>query len=82
MEAMELRCRRAVTLRKLPVLRSTAMHDQTINFLETTVIFLLLTNAVSIIAAAYAISLVQKARPAMVPVTRRPGGMIGLGRDR
>jgi hypothetical protein len=58
------------------------MHDQMINFLETTVIFLLLTNAVSIIAAAYAISLMQKARPAMVPVVRRPTGMIGFGRER
>lgn len=58
------------------------MHDQMINFLETTVIFLLLSNAVSIIAAAYAISLVQKGRPAMVPVARRPGGVIGMGRER
>jgi hypothetical protein len=58
------------------------MHDQMINFLETTVIFLLLTNAVSILAAAYAISLVQKGRPATVAVTRRPNGMMGVGRER
>jgi hypothetical protein len=58
------------------------MHDQMINFLETTVIFLLLTNAVSILAAAYAISLVQKGRPVTIPVARRAAGMLGLGRER
>ena len=59
-------------------LAETAMHDQMINFLETTVIFLLLTNAVSTMAAPYAISLVQKGR---VAVARRPGAMLGFGRD-
>ena len=46
-------------------------HDQMINFLETTIIFLLLTNAVSGLAAAYAISLAQKGRPAPAVVARR-----------
>jgi hypothetical protein len=55
------------------------LHDQIINFLETAVIFLLLTNAVSIVAAAYAISLVQKARAPAVAVARRPNGIMGLG---
>jgi hypothetical protein len=32
------------------------LRDQVINFLEATVIFLLLTNAVSVAAAAYAIA--------------------------
>ena len=32
------------------------LRDQMITFLETTVIFLLLTNAISIFAAAYAIA--------------------------
>jgi hypothetical protein len=58
------------------------LHDQMINFLETTVIFLLLTNAVSILAAAYAISLAQKGRPATVAVARRPNGVLGFGRER
>lgn len=53
------------------------LHDQVINFLETAVIFLLLTNAVSIVVAAYAISLVQKGRVATVAVARRPNAMPG-----
>lgn len=40
------------------------LHDQMMNFLETTIIFLLLTNAVSGLAAACAISLAHKSRPA------------------
>ncbi len=56
------------------------LHDQVINFLETTVIFLLLTNAVSAVAAAYAISLAHKGRPAAAAVTRRVG--LGFGRGR
>jgi len=56
------------------------LHDQIINFLETAVIFLLLTNAVSIIAAAYAISLVQKGRPAAIAVAHRPKGTLGRWR--
>ena len=47
------------------------LHDQMINFLETTIIFLLLTNAVSALAAAYAISLAQKGRAAPAVVARR-----------
>lgn len=58
------------------------LHDQIVNFLETAVIFLLLTNAISIVAAAYAISLVQKGRPAAVAVVHRPKGMPGFGRWR
>ncbi len=56
------------------------LHDQVINFLETTVIFLLLTNAVSAFAAAYAISIAHKGRPAAAAVTRHAG--IGFGRSR
>ena len=46
------------------------LHDQIISFLETTIIFLLLTNVVSGLAAAYAISLAHKGRlaPARVNV--------------
>ena len=57
------------------------LHDQMINFLETTVIFLLLTNAVSGLAAAYAISLAQKGRPAPAVAARRASAA-GLARDR
>ena len=35
------------------------MREQFINFLEATVVFLLLTNALGVFAAAYAISLAQ-----------------------
>jgi hypothetical protein len=55
------------------------LHDQMINFLETTIVFLLLTNAVSGLAAAYAISLAQKRRA--VPAVRRAIAP-GLARDR
>lgn len=50
------------------------LHDQMINFLETTIIFLLLTNAVSGLAAAYAISLAQKGRAVPVVAARRANG--------
>ena len=33
------------------------LRDQVITFLESTIIFLLLTNAVSVVAAAYAIGI-------------------------
>lgn len=58
------------------------LHDQVINFLETAVIFLLLTNAVSMVAAAYAISLAQKGRVPAVAVVRRPNAMPGWGSKR
>jgi hypothetical protein len=59
------------------------LHDQMINFLETAVVFLLLINAASAIAAAYAISFAQKARPAMA-VVRRPNRSMSVvpSRDR
>jgi len=56
------------------------LHDQIINFLETAVIFLLLTNVISVVAAAYAISLVQKGRVPAVVVAHRPKGMMGFRR--
>ena len=37
------------------------LREQTINFLEAAVVFLMLTNAFSIAAAAYALALVQRA---------------------
>lgn len=37
------------------------LRDQMISFLQTTVIFLLLTNAVSILAATYAIAVANSA---------------------
>ena len=39
------------------------LREQVITFLETTVIFLLLTNAVSIIVAAYAVSIAIGGNP-------------------
>lgn len=35
------------------------LRDQVITFLEATIIFLLLTNAVSVVAAAYAIAVAR-----------------------
>jgi hypothetical protein len=59
------------------------LHDQMINFLETTIIFRLLTNAVSGLAAVYAISLVQKGRLAPAVAARRANGMLsGFSHDR
>jgi hypothetical protein len=58
------------------------LHDQMINFLETTIIFLLLTNAVSGLAAAYAISLAHKGRPALAAATRRPNSLLSAGSSR
>jgi hypothetical protein len=37
-------------------------HDQVITFLEATIVFLLLTNAVSVAAAAYAIGVAADLR--------------------
>jgi hypothetical protein len=39
------------------------LHEQVITFLESTVIFLLLTNALSVIVAAYAVSLALGGNP-------------------
>ncbi len=51
------------------------LRDQMITFLETTVIFLLLTNAVSAFAAAYAIAVAngaeRKRHAATAAVARR-----------
>jgi len=51
------------------------LREQTITFLETTIVFLLLTNAVSVFAAAYAVSvasgLAERRREAQSMVTRK-----------
>ncbi len=51
------------------------LRDQMITFLETTVIFLALTNAVSIVAATYAIAVAnaatRKSREAGAVVARK-----------
>lgn len=39
------------------------LREQVITFLETTVIFLLLTNAVSVVVAAYAVSIAIGGNP-------------------
>jgi hypothetical protein len=39
------------------------LHDQVITYLEATIIFLLLTNAVSVAAAAYVISVASGLNP-------------------
>ncbi len=39
------------------------LHEQVITFLETTVIFLLVTNALSVIVAAYAVSIAIGGNP-------------------
>jgi hypothetical protein len=57
------------------------LHDQTINFLLATVVFLLLTNAISIMLAAWAMRLVITWRPATTQatsaVTRRIESVLG-----
>src|SRR5712671_1119944 len=50
------------------------MREQFINFLEATVVFLLLTNALGVFAAAYAISLAHDL------VRPDPGGACGSAR--
>jgi len=47
----------------------TMSNYQTINFLEATVVFLLLTNAASVILAAWAVRLVMAWRPRTAPAT-------------
>ena len=49
------------------------LREQTISFLEATVVFLLLTNAVSILAAAWAIHIATR-------VTTAPAAVARLGR--
>jgi hypothetical protein len=39
------------------------LHEQTINFLQAVVVFLLLTNAVSAVVTIYAMRLVNTANP-------------------
>jgi len=46
------------------------LREQMITFLETTVIFLLLTNAVSVFAATYAIAVAVRGREAGAAVAR------------
>jgi hypothetical protein len=44
-------------------MESAMLHEQTINFLQATVVFLLLTNAVSVVVTAYAMRLVNAVNP-------------------
>src|SRR5215831_19433604 len=46
---------------RLERMEAIMLRDQVINFLEAAVVFLMLTNAFSIAAAAYALALVQRA---------------------
>jgi len=59
----------------------TMSNYQTINFLEATVVFLLLTNAASVIVAAWAVRLVMAWRPMPAQATsamaRRIESMLG-----
>jgi hypothetical protein len=48
------------------------LREQVINFLETAVVMLLLTNAFSVLAAAYAISLAQGLKPSDADVPAHP----------
>jgi|HubBroStandDraft_1064217.scaffolds.fasta_scaffold19593_5 hypothetical protein len=49
------------------------LREQTINFLEATVIFLLLTNALSIFAATWAIHLASRVDAAPAAIYARLG---------
>jgi hypothetical protein len=57
------------------------LRDQTINFPQAVVVFLLLTNAVSVVVTVYAMRLANamnpKAAQAMSAVERRIEAMIG-----
>jgi hypothetical protein len=52
------------------------LREQTINFLEATVVFLLLTNALSIVAATWAIHIASRVTAAPAAVARL-GGVLG-----
>jgi len=56
------------------------IREQFINFLETAVVFLLLTNAFSVLAAAYAISLAHGLIRADTPVPAHYGPLLMLAR--
>jgi hypothetical protein len=57
------------------------IREQTINFLQAVVVFLLLTNAVSVMVTAYAMRLANAVNPraaqAMSAVERKIEAMIG-----
>ena len=57
------------------------LREQTINFLQATVVFLLLTNAVSVVVTAYAMRLVNawSPRPAQATsaIERKLGALVG-----
>ncbi len=57
------------------------LRDQMITFLETTVIFLLLTNAISVFAATYAFSVAngaaRRGREAGAAVARKANDALG-----
>ena len=59
----------------------TMMREQTINFLQAVVVFLLLTNAVSVVATVYAMRLANAVSPratqAMSAVERKIEAMVG-----
>jgi hypothetical protein len=56
------------------------LREQMITFLETTIIFLLLTNAVSVLAAAYAVAvatgLTDRRRDAQPMITRKANAVL------
>jgi hypothetical protein len=57
------------------------MRDQTINFLQAVVVFLLLTNAVSVVATVYAMRLANAVSPraaqTMSAVERKIEALVG-----
>ena len=56
------------------------LREHTIQFLECTIVFLLLTNAMSVIAATYAIwvanGFADKRREATITIPRKPDGLL------
>ena len=58
------------------------LHEQTINFLEATVVFLLLTNALSIFAATWAIYLAGRGDAAPTAIYPRLGRLFGAWSQR
>ena len=58
------------------------LHDQVITYLEATIVFLLLTNAVSVAVAAYVISVASglgpRGREAQAVVTSKPNAVLAM----
>jgi hypothetical protein len=58
------------------------LREHTINFLQTVIVFLLLTNAVSMLVTAYAMQLARTASKDVQPLraaARRIATMVGRG---